>query len=70
MTPGMTGLLAAAGYDQFLVWGPPQVARCLQPGDELQSIGHRFPVDIDLPPGTIFDSNSHQSAAQVERAGG
>ena len=69
VTPGMTGLLAAAGYDQFLVWGPPQVA-VFATGDELQSIGHRFPVDIDLPPGTIFDSNSHQSAAQVERAGG
>lgn len=69
VTPGMTGLLAAAGYDQFLVCEPPRVA-VFATGDELHPIGDRYPVASNLPPGGIFDSNSHQGAAQVVRAGG
>lgn len=69
VTPGMTGLLAATGHDQFFVWGPPHVA-VFATGDELYPIGDSNPAEINLPPGGIFDSNSHQSAAQVVRAGG
>lgn len=69
VTPGMTGLLAATGHAQCLIWGSPQVA-VFATGDELHPIGDGNPVDVNLPSGGIFDSNSHQSAAQVVRAGG
>ncbi|MFZ1362930.1 MAG: gephyrin-like molybdotransferase Glp [Candidatus Nanopelagicales bacterium] len=62
-SPGRIGLLAASGHDQVFMWGPAHVG-VVATGDEL------YPVGIELPPGGIYDSNSHQGRELVKRAGG
>lgn len=60
--PGAVGLLAASGHAEVPVTRRPRVA-VVATGDEL------YPVGTELPPGGIYDSNSHQGAALVQRAG-
>lgn len=59
--PGTVGVLAATGQAQVPVAQLPRVA-VVATGDEL------YPVGSKLPPGGIYDSNSHQLAALVRRA--
>ncbi len=63
LRPQDLGMLATLGVAEVSVRRRPRVA-LLSTGDEL------LPVDFDLEPGKIRESNSYTLAAQVESSGG
>lgn len=62
LRPADIGILASSGYDQVPVQRRAVVG-ILSTGDELRTPGE------PLGPGTIYDSNGHQLAAQAEASG-
>lgn len=62
LTPGRLTLLAAQGHRQLLVGRRPRVA-IVPNGDEL------VPIDADLQPGQVPNTNAHMLALQVAAAG-
>jgi putative molybdopterin biosynthesis protein len=63
LTSRETGVLAAIGVDQVLVWRKPRVA-IVSTGDEIISPGE------PMQPGMVFDSNSQILADAVRELGG
>lgn len=63
MTSRETGVLAAIGVDQIVVWRRPRVA-ILSTGDEIIAPGDK------MQPGYIFDSNARILADAVREQGG
>lgn len=63
LVPGRLAMIAAQGHRTVLVGARPRVA-IVPNGDEL------VPIDAEVGPGQVPDTNAHMLAAQVTAAGG